>query len=82
MGHSTIYLDSMKPSLRPLLISPNSLHHQVLNILLTRGILTLLQYVENFLLCSVTKEAAINVSTSLLPQIAEKGHKVSKEKLQ
>lgn len=41
----------------------------------------LLQYVDDLLLCSVTKEASIKDSIYLLQQLAEKGHKVSKEKL-
>lgn len=42
---------------------------------------SLLQYVDDFLLCSITEEASIKDSIYLLQQLAEKGHKVSKEKL-
>lgn len=44
--------------------------------------MTLLQYVDDFWLCSVTKEESTKDSFYLLQLLAEKGHKVSKEKSQ
>lgn len=43
---------------------------------------TLLQYVDHLLLCLVTKEVSMKDSIYLLHQLAEKRHKVSKERLQ
>lgn len=55
--------------------------HQDLSTLQFLKKLSLLQYVDDFLLCSVTKEASIKDSICLLQQLAKKGLKVSKEKL-
>lgn len=57
-------------------ISPRFKHSPVLEKL------ALLQYVDDLLLCSVTKEVSIQGSIYLLQQLAEEGSKVSKEKLQ
>lgn len=54
-------------------ISPRFKHPPILEKL------TLLQYVDDLLLCSVTKEVSVHGSIYLLQQLAEKKHKVSKE---
>lgn len=56
--------------------------HQDLSTLQFPGKSTLLHYVDHLLLCPVTKEVLIKDSIYLLHQLAEKGHKVSKERLQ
>lgn len=56
--------------------------HQDLSTLQFPGKSTLLQYVDDFLLCSVTKEESIKDFIYLLQQWTETGSNVSKEKLQ
>lgn len=56
------------------------LHRDLSTLQLPRKMM-LVQYVDNLLLCSVTKGAFIKDSIYLLQQLAEKGHNVSKEKL-
>lgn len=55
--------------------------HPGLSTLQFQGKSTLLQYIEDLLLCSATKEESIKDSIYLLQQLAEKRHKVSKKKL-
>lgn len=72
----------LKGSLRPLRISPTHVLHQDLSTLQFQEKLTLLQYVDDLLLCSVTKEAFIKGSIYWLQQTSEERHKVCKEKFQ
>ena len=51
------------------------------NVNLTHGS-TLLQYVDDLLLCSPTEEANLKDRLHLLTQLAHKGHKASRDKLQ
>lgn len=55
---------------------------QDLNTLQFHGKLTLIQDVDNLLLCSLTKEVSIKDSIYLLKQLAEKEQKFSTKKLQ